>query len=42
MNVCFELFGGMFAVFYENRSGIKKSVISFVDFVFSEYRHEIP
>ena len=27
MNVCFELVGGMCALFIENRLGIKKSVI---------------
>ena len=30
MNVCFEYLGGMCGLFYENRLGIKKSVISFV------------
>ena len=30
MKVCFELLGGMCALFYENRLGIKKNVISFV------------
>ena len=30
MNVCFEQLGGMCALFYENRLGIKKIVISFV------------
>ena len=28
MNVCFEQLGGMSALFYENRLGIKKSIIS--------------
>ena len=27
MNICFELYGGMCALFYENQLGIKKSVI---------------
>ena len=26
MNVCFEYFGGMRALFYENRLGIKKKI----------------
>ena len=30
MNVCFKQLGNMCALFYENRLGIKKSVISFV------------
>ena len=30
MKVCFEELGGMCVLFYENRLGIKKSVISFV------------
>ena len=29
MNVCFEYLGGMCALFYENRLGIKKSVYLF-------------
>ena len=28
MTICFEKLGGMCALFYENRLGIKKSVIS--------------
>ena len=44
MNVCFEQLGGVCALFYEIRLGIKKSVISMFTclLVLSEYRHEIP
>ena len=40
MNVCFEQLGGMCALFFENRLGIKKNLISLLRL--SEYRHEIP
>ena len=41
MKVCFKQLGGMCALFYENRLGIKKRMISLFTFL-SEYLHEIP